>query len=156
MVVLVVQVLLGFQFNVVMERRFDRAVAAGTRRPPAGLALLLAAFALAVALATVHRLAEHGNDPRPSSSRWWEWAWRLLPIAAGRVRNHLRATRWLSESGVGLAHEPEVPDEPSDPRPKVLAMPARPVPDPAGPGSRCVHRSCIDNRWTFEDTRSPR
>jgi hypothetical protein len=61
-VVLVVQVLLGFQFSVVLERRFDARSRAGQVVHLAGLGLLLAAFALAVAPATFHRMAEHGND----------------------------------------------------------------------------------------------
>ena len=62
MVVLVVQVLLGFQFSVVLERRFDELSRAGQLVHVAGLGLLLGAFALAVAPATFHRVAEHGND----------------------------------------------------------------------------------------------
>jgi hypothetical protein len=62
MVVLVVQVLLGFQFSVVLQQRFDQLALAGQLVHVAGLGLLLAAFALAVAPATFHRIAEHGND----------------------------------------------------------------------------------------------
>jgi hypothetical protein len=62
MVVLVVQMLLGFQFSVVLQQRFDQLSLAGQLVHIAGLGLLLAAFALAVAPATFHRMAEHGND----------------------------------------------------------------------------------------------
>jgi uncharacterized protein DUF6328 len=62
MVVLVVQVLLGFQFSVVLQQRFDEVSPQGQLVHVAGLGLLLAAFALAVAPATFHRIAEHGND----------------------------------------------------------------------------------------------
>jgi uncharacterized protein DUF6328 len=62
MVVLVVQVLLGFQFRVVLQQRFDQLSRAGQLVHVVGLGLLLAAFALAVAPATFHWIAEHGND----------------------------------------------------------------------------------------------
>jgi hypothetical protein len=62
MVVLVVQVLLGFQFSIVLQQRFDQLSSAGQLVHVAGLGLLLAAFAMAVAPATFHRMAEHGND----------------------------------------------------------------------------------------------
>ena len=62
MVVLVVQVLLGFQFSVVLQQRFDQLSRADQLVHVAGLGLLLAAFALGVAPATFHRMAECGND----------------------------------------------------------------------------------------------
>jgi hypothetical protein len=83
MVVLVVQVLLGFQFGVVLERRFDELSRAGQLVHVGGLALLLAAFALAVAPATFHRMAEHGNDtPRVLQFTSRMVGLALLPFAA--------------------------------------------------------------------------
>jgi uncharacterized protein DUF6328 len=100
MVVLVVQVLLGFQFSVVMERRFDRLSPLVQHVHVAGLALLLAAFALAVAPATFHRLAEDGNDtPRAVPFTSVVVGLALLPFAAALgvslfVVSDMVGTRW--------------------------------------------------------------
>jgi Family of unknown function (DUF6328) len=77
MVVLVVQVLLGFQFSVVLQPRFDQLSRAGQLVHVAGLGLLLAAFALAVAPATFHRIAEHGNE----TPRVLEFTSRMVGLA---------------------------------------------------------------------------
>jgi hypothetical protein len=62
MVVLVVQVLMGFQFRAVLEHGFDRLPRSAQYIHLGALALLLGTFALAVSPATFHRLAEHGQD----------------------------------------------------------------------------------------------
>ena len=83
MVVLVVQVLLGFQFSVVLEHRFDGLSAVGQDVHLAGLGCLLIAFALAVAPATFHRIAEGGNDtPRVLRFTSRMVGWALLPFSA--------------------------------------------------------------------------
>jgi hypothetical protein len=83
MVVLVVQVLLGFQFSVVLERRFDRLSFEGQVVHVVGLSLLLSAFALAVSPATFHRIAEDGNDtPRVLRFTSRMVGLALLPFAA--------------------------------------------------------------------------
>jgi hypothetical protein len=96
MVVLVVQVLLGFQFSVVLQPRFDHLSPTGQRVHVAGLGLLLAAFALAVAPATFHRLAEHGNDtPRVLlfTSRMVGLA--LLPFGAALGTSLFVVSEWM-------------------------------------------------------------
>jgi hypothetical protein len=83
MVGLVVQVLLGFQFSVVWQRRFDQLPPSGRHLHVAGLGLLLAAFALAVAPATFHRIAGHGRDtPRVLQFTSRMIGLALLPFAA--------------------------------------------------------------------------
>jgi hypothetical protein len=83
MVILVVQVLLGFQFRVVLERRFDGLPAFTQAVHVGGLGLLLAAFALAVSPATFHRLAEDGEDtPRALRFASSMVGLALLPFAA--------------------------------------------------------------------------
>ena len=67
MVVLVVQVLLGFQFRVVLEHRFDHLPQAVRLVHLGGLALLLAAFILAVAPATFRgKTLPAASSSRPS------------------------------------------------------------------------------------------
>jgi uncharacterized membrane protein len=83
MVVLIVQVLLGFQFSVVMEDRFDQLSDVAQLVHLAGLGLLLAAFALGVAPATFHRIAEQGNDTaRVLRYTSWMVTLALLPFSA--------------------------------------------------------------------------
>ncbi len=83
MVVLVVQVLLGFQFSVVLDQRFDRLSMVGQAVHLSGLGCLLVAFALAVAPATFHRIAERGNDtPRALRFTSRMVGWALLPFSA--------------------------------------------------------------------------
>ena len=66
MVVLVVQVLLGFEFSVVLKHQFGRLSSSAQLISywfhTGGLALLLLTFALAAFPTTFHRIAEHGND----------------------------------------------------------------------------------------------
>ena len=62
MVVLVVQVVLGFQFRAVWEHGFGRLGPASRMGHVAALGLLLAAFAIAVSPAAFHRLAARGED----------------------------------------------------------------------------------------------
>jgi hypothetical protein len=76
-VVLVVQVLLGFQFGAVFERGFERLPRTAQNIHLGALALLLATFALAVAPATFHRLAEHGRD----SARVLQFTSRMIALA---------------------------------------------------------------------------
>src|SRR5437764_9694996 len=77
MVVLVVQVLLGFQFRVVLEPRFDRLSHVVQVVHLVGLGLLVAAFAFAISPATFHRLAEDGND----TPRVLTFASRMVGVA---------------------------------------------------------------------------
>ena len=77
MVVLVVQVLLGFQFRVVLERRFDSLAHIDQLVHVGSLGLLVAAFALAVSPATFHRIAEEGND----TARAVRFASRMVSLA---------------------------------------------------------------------------
>jgi hypothetical protein len=69
--------LLGFQFGVVLEHRFNQLPTAGKLAQVAGLACLLAAFVLAVAPATFHRIAEHGND----TARALQYTSRMVGLA---------------------------------------------------------------------------
>jgi hypothetical protein len=62
MVVLVVQVVLGFQFRAVWEPGFGRLGPTSRLGHVAALGLLLAAFAIAVSPAAFHRLAAGGED----------------------------------------------------------------------------------------------
>src|SRR5436190_844735 len=71
------EVVLGFQFSVVWQRRFDQLPPYGRHLHVAGLGLLLAAFALAVAPATFHRMAEHGHD----TPRVLQFASRMIGLA---------------------------------------------------------------------------
>lgn len=83
MVVLVVQVLLGFQFSAVLEHQFCQLSPRTQHVHAGGLALLLLTFALAVAPATFHRIAEHGNDtPRALRFTSVMISAALLPFAA--------------------------------------------------------------------------
>jgi Family of unknown function (DUF6328) len=96
MVVLVVQVLLGFQFSVVLQQRFDQLSRAGQLVHVAGLGLLLAAFALAVAPATFHRMAEHGNDsPRVLQFTSCMVGLALLPFAAALGTSLFVVSEWM-------------------------------------------------------------
>jgi hypothetical protein len=96
MVVLVVQVLLGFQFSVVLQQRFDQLSRAGQLVHVTGLGLLLAAFALAVAPATFHRMAEEGNDtPRVLQFASRMIGLALLPFAAALGTNLFVVSEWM-------------------------------------------------------------
>jgi hypothetical protein len=138
MVILVVQVLLGFQFRVVLERRFEQLPARTQAAHLVGLGLLLAAFACAVSPATFHLLAEDGNDtPRALRFASRMVGVALLPFAVALAISLFVATDVMATSlmpgVVGLAgfviplslwyvwpalrrHDgPPVPDEMPDP-----------------------------------------
>jgi hypothetical protein len=101
MVVLVIQVLLGFQFSVVLERRFDLLSRARQLVHVTGLGLLLAGFELAVAPATFHRMAEHGNDtPRVLQFTSCMVGPALLPFAAA-----LGTSLFVVSELMGTRHE---------------------------------------------------
>jgi hypothetical protein len=140
MVILVIQVLLGFQFRVVLERRFERLPALTQAVHLGGLSLLLAAFALGVSPATFHRLAEDGNDtPRALRFASRMVGLALLPFAAALGTSLFVATEMMTPSltamivggggflvaiGVwyvwpALRHHPgpRAPDEPLQPTP---------------------------------------
>jgi hypothetical protein len=103
MVILVVQVLLGFQFRVVLERRFERLPALTQAVHLGGLSLLLAAFALAVSPASFHRLAEDGNDtPRALRFASRMVGLALLPFAAALGTSLFVAAEVMGHSRAGV------------------------------------------------------
>jgi hypothetical protein len=96
LVVLVVQVLLGFQFSVVLQPRFDQLPPPGPLVHIAGLGLLLAAFALAVAPAMFHRIAEHGHDtPRALQFTSRLVGLALLPFSAALGTSLFVVSEWM-------------------------------------------------------------
>jgi hypothetical protein len=103
MVILVVQVLLGFQFRVVLERRFERLPALTQAVHLGGLSLLLAAFALAVSPASFHRLAEDGDDtPRALRFASRMVGLALLPFAAALGTSLFVAAAVMDRSPTGV------------------------------------------------------
>jgi hypothetical protein len=96
MVVLVVQVLLGFQFSVVLQPHFDQLPPPGPLVHIAGLGLLLAAFALAVAPAMFHRIAERGHDtPRALQFTSRLVGLALLPFSAALGTSLFVVSEWM-------------------------------------------------------------
>jgi Family of unknown function (DUF6328) len=64
MLVLGLQVLIGFGYRAVLEPQFEKLPRALQLVELASLTLLLVAFAVAITPAAVHRLVEHGEDTR--------------------------------------------------------------------------------------------
>jgi len=77
------QVLFGFQFQGLFQDNFDSLPSAGRNADAAGLALMIVALALIVAVPCQHRIVEHGESTARIlriSSSFANYA--LAPIAA--------------------------------------------------------------------------
>ncbi len=84
MLVLGVQVLVGFQMRSVFENGFDSLPVASQALKLVGLLLLLLTFGLLIAPSSYHRLVERGEDTHEIhryTSKLMDWA--LLPFALG-------------------------------------------------------------------------
>src|SRR5207249_8282778 len=84
MLVLVVQVLIGFQFKGVYESGFDRLPLFSHRLKLISFALFFITLALLLMTATYHRIVERGQDTHSLHgfiTGMMEWA--LLPFALG-------------------------------------------------------------------------
>jgi hypothetical protein len=101
MVVLVVQVLLGFHFRVILERRFESLPHVVQLVHLAGLGLLVVAFAVAISPAPFHRIAEDGND----TPRVVRFASRMVSLALLPFALALGASLFVVAGVMGTAIE---------------------------------------------------
>jgi hypothetical protein len=95
--VLVAQVLLGFQFQSVFQKGFDRLPASSQRLLLVSLALVVVSFILLVAPAAYHRLVERGAD----SERVHRFTTRLVGAALVPFGLGLTAAAYIAGREVG-------------------------------------------------------